>query len=417
MNYEPSDMGGIRSIKTLTSGTGITFHARHISQERTGVHAELGVAVNKSLGAFTYCNALRQEERLRLAKEAHKVLGEVDAGLYPLESLRHDLDLFCYGLWDAYMDTVPADLTPGSEAAIPPDFLLKPFILNGGGSIVFAPPGRGKSYLGLLWAVCIDAGISDFWPVQQKRVLFLNLERSKLTIVNRLGAINEALGLDRTRGLRCIHARGKSLSDILLPAQRTIERENIGLVVVDSISRAGRGDLTENKVVNTIIDDLNTFPSWLGLAHTPRQSEDHIFGGVHFDAGADVIVQLLSQSLDNGKLGLGLKTTKANDFRPAPLSIMALEFGDLELEAIRPAKEHEFIMIEAQKVQNIGDRLYDYLLEYGESTASKLAEALDYHQGHISETLKTDRRFVLTRTGPKNQRFYGVKARPEEETT
>jgi hypothetical protein len=38
-----------------------------------------------------------------------------------------------------------------------------------------------------------------------------------------------------------------------------------------------------------------------------------MYGSVHFEAGADVIVQLLSEQLEDGTLGIGLQVTKNND--------------------------------------------------------------------------------------------------------
>ncbi len=103
------------------------------------------------------------------------------------------------------------------------------------------------------------------------------------------------------------------------------------VVILDSISRAGVGDLNENQPVNRAIDMLNRLaPTWLAIAHTPRADETHVYGSVHFEAGEDLGVGLIAQTSMDGLLtGVGLRVDKANDLpKNIPLGIHAMEWDE-----------------------------------------------------------------------------------------
>jgi hypothetical protein len=336
--------------RDVDMGHALSFRAEQIRGERTGTHARVTLSCNDAILAWSNFNIERDEDRLRLANSAFKHLNGLSAA-YPAINLKADLDQFCAGLWDAHVaGTMPAPMS-GSAVSIPPRFLLYPFVLQEGGTIIFAPPGRGKSYTLMLMAVCMDAGLEKLWhPVKETKVLFVNLERGARSVADRLGNINQALGLSRTRPLHTLNARGKSLADVAAAAERYIDQHQIGCVFVDSISRAGAGDLNANENVNRIIDVLNRMcPSWVGLAHTPRSDESHLYGGVHFEAGADVVVRLLSEQDEDGPLGIGLDITKQNDVGRVPMWTAALEFSDSGLSLVRRARPGEFTEVEAGK--------------------------------------------------------------------
>lgn len=275
---------------------GIGFIASDIRQERTGVHAKVEIYGNDTALSWGICNTDKHEDRTRLANASYAQMDKTLTDNYSKEQLRSDLDKFCLGLWDKYLSHFMPELMSGDETENLLRFLLKPYILEGGGTILFAPSGRGKSYTALLWAVSIDAGISTLWPTTRAKVLFINLERSGKSLKRRLAAANRILGLEPTRPLLTLNARGKALYNVLPICKRAIKEHDVKLVILDSISRAGYGDLTENRPVNAIIDALSGLcESWWALAHTPRANEDHVYGGIHFEAGADIVVQLMSQ--------------------------------------------------------------------------------------------------------------------------
>lgn len=391
--------------------TPVQFKAENIRKERTGLHSKLTILHKYQPLAWSVFNIERSEERTKLAKLAFTHLKPEVKNEYHEESLKQDLDLFCADLWGFYLSHYTPELVYGTEKITPLVFFLKPYIMQGGGTIMFAPPGRGKSNTALLWAQSVNSGVSKYWTVKQAPVLFINLERSRKTIERRLSCINKILGLPAVTPLRILNARGQSLNDVFDGCRRAVKQYDIQIIILDSISRSGFGDLTENRPVNAIIDTLSGLcETWVALAHTPRVDETHIYGGVMFDAGADIVVKLSSVVSTNGTLGIGYEITKANDITYGPLRTYAMEFNETGLCNFRDSKPYEFPELEGQIKKPMIQAIMDYVLEQdsGEATPSDVAEALGYNRGNVSSTMSKSGQFVQTRQDGKKT-YYAVK--------
>ncbi len=311
------------------------------------------------------------------------------------------------------MTVLQPEDTEGDTKIEPIIFYLTPYIMKGGGTILFAPPGRGKSYATLLWAVSIDAGVKTFWPVIQSKVLFINLERSKESVVRRLAMVNFVLGLPPNRKLLLLNARGHSLHDVMPACRKAIRDKGVKIVFLDSISRAGYGDLNDNRPVNAIMDALSGLcDTWMAIAHTPRADESHIFGGVHFEAAADLVVQLSSETKDSRTLGIGFQITKRNDL-PAGLgnSSYALEFGETGLCGFRNAETGEFPELEskAQGKKPSREQISDYILgtDNTEASATEIAQETGLSRKVVASILSTDLMFVNTGKRRGHEVLYG----------
>jgi hypothetical protein len=251
-----------------------------------------------------------------------------------------------------------------------------PLLLRGSGAILYAPPGVGKSYTALALAVAMDAGrpMGPLQPRRPTRALFVNLERPAQSIRRRLYHVNAALGLAPRRPLLVFaNARGRTLADILPVLKQTIEDE-IGFVVMDSISRTGMGSLCEDEPATRIMDALNRLPAaWLAISRTPRSDSSHIFGSIMLDAAADICSQALSQRQDSC-LGVGLKVTKANDIPiPARFPILSYEFDGFSLRSIRAARPGEFPDIEKERGSDARALLLELLRDQGPLSAEEAA--------------------------------------------
>ena len=323
----------------------LEFDASEIRRTPTGLHARWGVLLNGAYLGWTVGNVERDEDRNRLARRCHQRLPEVAKAVYLEKVLKYDVDDFCANIWQTLIrsyEPTPLEGDPTLET----DFLLYPFIIRGGGTIMFAPPGEGKSYLGMLQAVSIDAGCDHLWHTEQAPTLFINLERSARSIQKRLGHINIALGLDQDRPLRTLNARGRTMRDVMEMVETYVKREGIEFMFLDSISRGGAGSLSADEVANSIIDILNnSCETWLALAHTPKH-DDSAFGSQMFYAGADIMVHLTSETTQ-GMMGVSLKIEKANDIAKPEPQIMALEFDEWGgLSVVRNATPKEFVDLE-----------------------------------------------------------------------
>lgn len=392
----------------------MTLRAGGIHQERSGVHARLEIACNNVVLAWGVVNTDRDEDRVRLTNSAGRQLnGNGKGELYPASFLKKDVDDFCRGLWEAELGRFDIGPREGLPAA-PPDMLLRPYIIRGGGTICFAAPGRGKSWTTYLWAVSLDAGISTLWPVQQTRVLLVNLERSDASVRRRIGAVNEALGLPRNRALNIITARGRSLDDVLPSVERYVHRFEIGVILLDSLSRAGMGDLNDNQPANRITDRLNRVcDTWVAIGHTPRSTDDHLFGSMHFEAAADVLVKLVAQQEPTGPLGVGLEITKGNDLPRAwfQMQTYALDMDDeVGMVGARVARNGEFPEIEAKRQVSALQRLREWVLDQpgGLADASEAADETGLNRSTIVQLFRRTDQFVFVRKEGRRA-LYGVR--------
>lgn len=196
------------------------------------------------------------------------------------------------------------------------DYLLYPYVLQDGGTILFAPGGSCKSYMMYLWALSIDSGTSTLFDVKEKRrVLIINLERSISNLRRRIGRCAKALDLPDDYEILVINARSHSLADLEEALEMSVKQYGIEIGMLDSISRAVTGDLNDSSPANEVVDIMSrVFPAWVAIGHTPRKDDSHVYGSVMYENAADVVVAL-EQEQESGsyEATLTLSPTKAND--------------------------------------------------------------------------------------------------------
>ena len=121
----------------------VKFVGKEIRRERTGVHALVLITLGTSVLAFDDFNVLRIPDRRRLAKAFMELLTDEQKTFIRSADVMHSLDLFCAYLGQQYetahleIETVAADWTPQAVR-----FALEPYLLDGAGMILFAPPGQ-----------------------------------------------------------------------------------------------------------------------------------------------------------------------------------------------------------------------------------------------------------------------------------
>lgn len=413
--YVPTPNGAYR---TRTVGSiQLRFVASNWQPERTGFHARVDIQANGATLAFDTFNVERDGERTRLANSAYaKLIGgrpskdRPELVEYPSVYLQDDLDQFCDGLRGAYIEGNAPEQMHGSAQRVELEFICKPYILCEAGTVCFAPPGHGKSYLLWLMAACIDAGLDLYWPVRQSKVLVVNLERSKSSVAQRLGNINEVLGLERDRPLDVVNARGKTLQDVAMSVQRHVQRAGTEVVLLDSLSRAGPGSLSDDDVVNGYCNILNSLGvAWFALGHSPRADATHLFGSLMFDAAADLMVRLTMQEKLGGPMGMALDLVKRNDIGKQPLWVGAFEFGPAGLIDVRPARPGEFQELEAGEKMSMEDKVAAHITRLGIMSPTRLADELGYNRVNVSDMLNSNARFVFVRKEGRLS-LYGLRA-------
>lgn len=416
MTINTSDDGHAVRTEQLSSGSVLQITAKNVRLERTGLHAHLAIFLNNKILDHAEFNVLR-EDRNRMARSAHKMFGELDKQAYPLETFIHSLNTYTLQLESWLKQQYKASFRNGNLSQGVAQFVLKPYILEAGGTILFGPPGKGKSWVALLMAISIDAGIDTIWDITPGRTLFVNLERPPHSLDKRLAEANLALGLDADRALLFLHARGKGLAHIQDGIKQSIEEHEVTCVFVDSISRAGMGSLIEDRTANSIVDALNGLGvSWFALGHTPRQDATHLYGNTMFEAGQDIGIRLSSQPRGQQELGIGLDVVKANDIPPQQEQFYRLGFDDSGLAAFDKATKRDFPELFIDKEESLEQQMISYHQEVATtSTTTETAESLSKARSNINRVYRNSNRFVAL---PKEGREvrYGLKTeRPDED--
>ena len=370
-------------------GIPIVFSCTNVRPEKTGIHGTLAIKYDES-DTYTVCNILRQEERTRLTNRAYKFLGtSIEDAEYTCKKsdLVNKFDKFCAQVWPAYIEVHAPEEIAGviDESAV--SYLAKPHVLTGGGTIMYGKPGQGKSYTAMIMAVAVNAGLNHYWDTEKSKSVYLNLERPDRTIAPRIGTVNKALGLDPSEPLTIMNEKSKGLLGIRDALSHYIQKNNVGFVVLDSISRSQMGDMKEDTVATITIDLLNDLGvSWLGVAHTPKYDDSIYYGNSQYEAGADVMIRHKSEIIDDeGSLALLLEVTKANDMPvPRPMKLH-YSFDATGLSAIRFAKDFEVANLIEEKEDLKGDILYT--LKRGKMSVPDLAKELDKPRKTISEAI------------------------------
>ena len=295
----------------------LRFVADNIRVERSHPYARVSVLFDNHILDEDDLALDKRESRTRLINSAHRAYMKLpfDIPEYHESTASSDMLTFCRDAYKKWSGSVEVTLTHGIVPT-PLPWLVEPFILEDAGTILFASPGTGKSWFSLLLAVCLDSGKQGIvTPTSNKvNVLYVNLERSEKGLGMRLGMLNSALGLERTRPLRMVHARGKTLTALSTSIRTIIDKEKIDLVILDSLSRSG-ASLIDDVQVNRTMDTLNSFQcSWFAIGHTARNgSGSNVFGSVMQDAASDAIFRL-EGAHDGDVMFQRLTLTNANDF-------------------------------------------------------------------------------------------------------
>lgn len=376
----------------LATGNEIRFAAMNVRRERNRVYARVSIYFNTIELAWWDFAIEDDQDRVRIANSAFGQMDgkSLDVAEFPKTMFKHALDIFCSGLWDEYIGDLVGGMMEGDIDTPPARRLIGDFVLQDASTILFAPPGEGKSNTAMTMAVCGMWANTSLWEIHDAWVpLYINVERSAASMASRLARINRALGLEPKTPIPFLNARGKSLADIYEAARKTIKKEGCRWVIYDSISRAGFGSLIQDDVANKITDMLNNLiPTWVALAHSPRMDSTHAFGSQMFDAAVDLTVQLQSQTASDGlSTGVGLQVIKANDIRKGPMQVHVFEWAEDGLIGIRPAKSREFAELRANERRSREDDAKAFLLQVGSATAQDVADHFGWARNHTSAML------------------------------
>ena len=399
---------GIVGRRLLATLDRVIINIDDVRREKTGVHGRVVFYLNEQHRGFDNINLEKGDQRNRFCREVYRTLDETVTGQYGDKALIHDFGVLAQAVINWESDHLKVEFVNPEEYAQPLSFSIYPFLLDQGGAILFAPPGTGKSYCALIMAMCIANGLESPFNASKRPVIYCNLERPRNTFLMRDHAVRKALHLPGSSNVAYLHARGMGLKAILRKLEKETADDPETVIIIDSISRTGLGTLLDDSTANIFTDSMNSLNrTWLGLGHTPRNDSQHVFGSVHFTAGADVETRLVAK--EHGNItNLLLETVKANDSRRNFKHAISLEFGT-EQEGLIAIKEIDFNDPELiEESMDVALKIA-HTIDYFNGTASpkQIADELGMHASNVTRMLTSrEEQFVLVKEEGRS-RYYG----------
>lgn len=343
---------GVEWDRVVSDALTVQFRVREIRREATGLHAWVGIGTGGSrrgLLDYSEFNLKRSEDRGRLGRSAHKQMSEIERAVYSVEDILADINVVCLWVLAEYEQRWISFSTFQPNGTPPPalKWLVYGLVLEDSGTILFAPPGRGKSYILQTAAVCASLGLKTPWRSEKRPAVYVSLERPARTLEIREHWIRRALGVTGASGIMYLHARGRSFRQVHRKLRGFVREHPGAIMFLDSITRVGLGKMVDDGPATQFIDLMQSLECpWMAIGHTPKADPDTLFGSQAYEAGEDLGIRLTSETLGN-TLGVLLETVKANDVARMKPSYLALDFaeepgGHSHLEAIRTTGDKEF---------------------------------------------------------------------------
>ncbi len=339
--------------------------------------------------------------------------------------------------WDAYYEevtrkTVAAVRQPPKhnkmntrdDEGLTAAFLVGPFVLNEGVSLLFGPGGTGKSMIGLGIAISVTSGRTVFGnkPSRMGNVIYLDYEDTLTTHENRMTAILRGMNIEEEEMEYDIHhlkprqSIARSRRDLL----GLIRELQPALVIVDSVGLARGGDAMGSE------DTIRLF-STLGALGVPVLGIDHMtkddvrggkmltpYGSIYTVNSVRLAWSVKATDLsDDNNTYLNLVQTKRNtvarhDAMGAHIMFHneLMPFGEdnaiTEPVLRKVTMEMSNVWWDADEDSTI-DRLLEYMSTNGNASGPEMATALNLKADTVTRTLRRhegDRVEKKTRTNP-----------------
>jgi len=216
-------------------------------------------------------------------------------------------------------------------------YMLKPYVIEGAASGVFADGGAGKSLFALAVALTIATGepVVGAYPSRCAPVLYLDWEWDEEAHSERLRALCEGCGIDPPAEMIYYRREFASINESAPAIRRFIAEHEIGFVVVDSLGFARGGEPESAELTIKTFASMRTFGvPVLFVDHVAKNTQDktHSFGSVYTRNSARLMWRMDTDANagESQKL-IGLVNTKWNRKFERPRGLMLdIETDDLD---------------------------------------------------------------------------------------
>ncbi len=287
------------------------------------------------------------------------------------------------------------EIASNPDIVLTPDYLLTPILYRNHPNIIFGDYGSGKSLTALVCAFIVQLPYPDnklgLAPSEKPCFcLYLDYEDEESSFTKRWTAIQRGFHVRDELDMTIFYKRmTASLIDSVEPLRQEIIDRHIGLLVVDSLGPAARGNLNDPEPAIQYHQALRALGvTSLTLAHNSKDlltKKKSIFGSVFFSNLARSIWECKAEQepIDN-ELTISLKQVKAS------LSERYSGFG------YRYTFNNETNAIAIEKVDLRGTSLsgelpllvqIKNLLRNGAMPVKEIAEALEANEGSVKVTV------------------------------
>lgn len=223
----------------------------------------------------------------------------------------------------------PSVLVSEQEDDRPMTFMVTDLLPTNAPTMLFGDGSSGKSWLALRMAMGV-ALTGDFAGLvcDEANVLYLDWETDYPTFKRRLLRVGEGMGLDRqeteSAPIHYWRSPGTPFPDMVPAIREKIRKDNIGLVIIDSVSAAAGGPPEDSEVAQQFINGIARLGvTVLAIAHINRSEDTRKpYGSVFWhNFFRRTWFVLRQQEEESAEVAVGLYCRKANEGRlPRPLA-------------------------------------------------------------------------------------------------
>lgn len=283
------------------------------------------------------------------------------------------------------------EIWPSEDDDLAPSYLLEPILYLNHPTVIFGDYGSLKSLCSLAMAYVVQLPYHDndlglITATKSTNCLYLDWEDDRSSFSKRWTALEKGLG----RGAMSILYRRMTgtLSDSVEQLQVIIHGKNIGLIIVDSLGPAARGNLNDPEPAiryHAALRQLGT--TSLTLAHTAKDQftkRRSIFGSIFFTNLARSVWECKAeQETGEDEAVISLKHTKANLSRLHPPLGYRFAFGVNTIAVAKADLRDTGLSGELPLSFRIKD-----LLRGGAMAVKEIAEALNSTPDTTGRTLR-----------------------------